>query len=122
MFKYMEIMKKINRLLLFLALFAVNVSFAQDGTPDTSFDGDGKVTTTFGVYDSSVSSLAMQSDGKIIAVGTVSDYTSGYSQFALARYNQDGSLDATFGAQGTVVSDFLGLEISAFSMNIQLDD
>jgi uncharacterized delta-60 repeat protein len=45
-------------------------------------------------------SLALQPDGKIVVAGS-----SGLD-FALARYNADGSLDAGFGSGGTVTTDF----------------
>lgn len=75
-----------------------------DGTLDTSFDSDGKVTLDFGSgkHDHG-QSLAIQPDGKIIMGGTSLDtYT---SDFALARFNQDGSLDNTFGAGGKVITN-----------------
>jgi len=68
-----------------------------NGTLDTSFDGDGKVFTNFdnNNYDAAYD-LAIQADGKLVAVGeTVS--SGGGSDFAIARYNPNGSLDTTFG-------------------------
>ena len=41
-----------------------------DGTPDTSFSGDGKQTTAFAV-SAGASGVALQADGKIVAVGEV---------------------------------------------------
>jgi len=82
------------------------------------------VTTTFpeGSYASDV---ALQADGKIIAAGTVFvDFIIGEpsdTDFALARYNSDGSLDPTFGNGGTVSTDFFGNEDDAFSVLIQPD-
>ncbi|MEM8493868.1 MAG: RHS repeat-associated core domain-containing protein [Planctomycetota bacterium] len=68
------------------------------GVLDTAFDGDGQVTTDLG-GDDSAESVAIQSDGKIVVGGT-SD-----GDFALARYNTDGTLDTTFGTSGTTVVD-----------------
>ena len=69
--------------------------------------------------------VAIQADGKIIAAGTVFvDFNPGESSdtdFALARYNPDGTPDATFGNGGQVSTDFLGLEDDAFSVLIQPD-
>ena len=62
-----------------------------DGTLDTSFDGDGKQTTTVG-SGASVSSILQQADGKLVVAGSFDD------GFALVRYNMDGSLDTTFSA------------------------
>src|SRR5262249_59191421 len=47
----------------------------------------------------------LQRDGKIIAGGTITTRDTN-SDFALARYNQDGSLDMTFGESGKVTTDF----------------
>ena len=69
--------------------------------------------------------MALQADGKIIAAGTVFvDFIIGESSntdFALARYNPDGTPDATFGNGGQVSTDFFGMEDDAFSVLIQPD-
>jgi uncharacterized delta-60 repeat protein len=93
-------------ILLIATCFADNVQ-ADPGDLDTSFGFDGKVTTGFGIgsYDSS-GDMAIQSDGKIVAVG-YSDAGGSYD-FALARYNTDGSLDLGFGSGGIVLTDFSG--------------
>jgi uncharacterized delta-60 repeat protein len=107
----------------FLGDFKV-VRYNSNGSLDTSFGDGGIVTTTFpeGSYAFDV---ALQADGKIIAAGTVFvDFNPGESSntdFALARYNPDGSPDATFGNGGQVSTDFLGLEDDAFSVLIQPD-
>ena len=70
-----------------------------DGSLDTTFDGDGKVTTDFGDSEDA-RGVAIQADGKIVAAGST------LGDFALARYNTDGSLDTTFGSDGKVTTDF----------------
>ena len=96
-----------------------------DGSLDTSFGAGGIVTTIFPGDGSFAFALALQSDGKIIAAGTdFFDFNPGDmsdTDFALARYNPDGSLDATFGNGGTVTTDFLGAEDDVFSVLIQPD-
>jgi uncharacterized delta-60 repeat protein len=70
-----------------------------NGTLDASFSGDGKQTTDFGATNSDKAlAVTLQSDGKIIAVGRAG-LGSG-SDFALARYNPNGSLDTTFSGDG----------------------
>ena len=107
----------------FLGDFKV-VRYNPNGSLDTSFGDGGIVTTTFpeGSY---AFALALQSDGKIIAAGTVFvDFNPGDmsdTDFALARYNPDGSLDTTFGNGGTVTTDFFGNEDDVFSVLIQPD-
>ncbi|RTY93465.1 T9SS type A sorting domain-containing protein [Flavobacterium sp. GT3R68] len=114
-------MKRIKRLFLVSILTTTMISFAQDGTLDTTFDVDGKVVTLFGSNLSSVHDLAVQPDGKIIAGGSVFATSTIYNQFALARYNQDGSLDGAFGVGGKAVSDFSDLRLEFTAMAIQSD-
>ncbi|HEY4257005.1 MAG TPA: delta-60 repeat domain-containing protein [Candidatus Udaeobacter sp.] len=100
------------------------VRYNPNGSLDRSFGNGGIVTTTFpeGSYAFDV---ALQPDGKIIAGGTVFvDFIPGElsdTDFALARYNPNGSLDTTFGNGGTVMTDFFGNEDDAFSVLIQPD-
>src|SRR5437867_2594115 len=100
------------------------VRYNPNGSLDRSFGNGGIVTTTFpeGSYAFDV---ALQPDGKIIAAGTVFvDFNPGDlsdTDFALARYNSDGSLDTTFGTGGTVMTDYFGFEDDVFSVLIQPD-
>jgi uncharacterized delta-60 repeat protein len=71
--------------------------FNADGSPDLDFSFDGKVTIDFANREDGCNALALQPDGKIIAVGTSSDTTTFSGDFAVARLNPDGSLDETFG-------------------------
>lgn len=91
-----------------------------DGTLDASFGRGGKVTTAFAAGSSDMAlAVALQPDGKIIAAGQTSN---GNSDFALARYNVDGTLDASFGANGTVTTDVLALSSdAAFAVVVQAD-
>jgi uncharacterized delta-60 repeat protein len=80
------------------------VRYNTDGSLDTSFGTGGKVRTVFSASNSEhATAIAIQSDGKIIAVGSAN--TSGSYDFALARYNTDGSLDTGFGTGGKLVID-----------------
>ncbi len=74
-----------------------------DGSLDSSFGTGGKVTTDFGGSDAALAAV-LQPDGKIVAVGTSA------ADFALARYNTDGSLDTSFGTGGKVTTDFGGTD------------
>ena len=77
-----------------------------DGSLDISFDGDGIVTTAMAAGDDFDSFIAVATDsaGRIVAVG---DAESGGLVFdwALARYNPDGSLDGAFGSGGKVTTN-----------------
>ena len=107
----------------FLGNFEV-VRYNPNGSLDTSFGNGGVVTTIF-PQGSYAFDVALQTDGKIIAVGTVFvNFDPGEqsdTDFALARYNPDGTPDATFGSGGQVSTDFLGFEDDAFSVLIQPD-
>jgi len=71
--------------------------FLTDGTMDLSFSGDGKQITDFGA-DESIEALALQPDGKIVAVG--STLSGAQADFAIARYQSDGSADNSFSDDG----------------------
>jgi uncharacterized delta-60 repeat protein len=78
-----------------------------DGSLDPSFGSGGKATTQFpGFVDVTGEGVEVQPDGKIVAAVTLGRNADENSDFALARYNADGSLDSAFGTGGTVVTDF----------------
>jgi uncharacterized delta-60 repeat protein len=89
--------------------------YKSDGSLDPSFGGDGKVTTDFGGFDRA-NAVAIQADGKIVAAG----WCCAGQNFALARYNADGSLDRTFDGDGKVVTDF-GRDDRPLDIAIQAD-
>ena len=80
--------------------------YNSDGTLDTSFGNGGKVNTDFAGDADQASAIVIQADGKIVAAGVAANGTTG-NDFALARYNTNGSLDTSFGNGGKVTSDFL---------------
>jgi uncharacterized delta-60 repeat protein len=94
------------------ALVRLNIN----GSLDTSFGDNGRVTTDFEtssipVYVSEdwIFGLSIQTDNKIVVAGTASKSNelgnlAGY-RFALARYNVNGSVDTSFGTSGRVTTD-----------------
>lgn len=92
-----------------------------NGTLDTTWDGDGIAVTDFGASDV-CRAMALQGNGKVVAAGYTGvgggapampgegDGEKGPSDAALARYNTNGSLDATFGTGGKVITDLQGEE------------
>lgn len=90
-----------------------------DGTLDTTFDTDGKVTTAIGSIDDRIYAIALQPNGKIVVAGFA--YTGSSYDFALARYNTDGSLDATFGNGGKVTTPFGTGSDDAYAIALQPD-
>jgi uncharacterized delta-60 repeat protein len=79
-----------------------------DGSLDGTFGTGGKVTTRFGlgIPFTVAHALVLQPDGKIVVAGTATPATDW--DFGLARYNPNGTLDATFGAGGRVTTDISG--------------
>lgn len=93
--------------------------YNRDGTLDSSFDGDGKVTTDFDLNEDEAFAVAIQADGKIIAAGSANGPNT--LDFAVARYNPDGSLDSTFDGDGKVITDFAGGNDLGRGVAIQAD-
>ncbi|MCD4742761.1 MAG: hypothetical protein K8R67_09845, partial [Desulfobacteraceae bacterium] len=101
-------------------IFTASFSYAGSaGTLDTDFDTDGIVTTDINGHDSA-NGVAIQADGKIVVVGTTEDLTDS-PKFIVCRYNEDGSLDTTFDADGIVITDVGGDDASARAVAIQSD-
>lgn len=96
------------------------VRYNPDGSLDTTFGGDGRVTT-FVQYGAAYS-LAIQPDGKIVAAGysCFSCGEPGWGAFSVIRYNTDGSLDTTFDSDGIVETVISGIDI-AYSVAVQAD-
>jgi uncharacterized delta-60 repeat protein len=83
--------------------------FNSVGTLDASFGIEGSVQTTFGDQAAEGNDVVLQSDGKIIVVGsTGAGSYSALNDFALVRYNSDGSFDQSFGRGGKVTTHFPG--------------
>jgi uncharacterized delta-60 repeat protein len=74
------------------------VRYTPDGSLDPSFGNGGIVMSSLGASDDIAAALVQQIDGRLVALG----YSSG--DFALTRYTEDGSLDASFGNGGKVVT------------------
>jgi len=92
--------------------------FNPNGVLDTTFDGDGKVITPIGTSYDYANCLAIQPDGKIVVAGY--SYNGSQYDFALARYNPDGSLDAEFDDDGKLTTP-IATDSYAYSVAIQPD-
>lgn len=90
-----------------------------DGTLDMSFGTGGKVTTTYGTFRDRIEAIRIQTDGKIVAAGHSWDGT--VSVFALARYNSNGTLDASFGSGGKVTTVLGTSDSYAYAIAVQTD-
>jgi uncharacterized delta-60 repeat protein len=89
---------------------------AQPGDLDPSFSVDGKVRTGFRGGFGEAHSVAIDSQGRIVAAGV-----SSAGNFTLARYTTNGSLDPSFSANGKVTTDF-GLGFGANAIAIDSND
>ncbi|MEQ1530731.1 MAG: hypothetical protein ABL925_15560, partial [Methylococcales bacterium] len=77
--------------------------YNSDGSLDTSFSGDGKLSYSFDANSDYAESVAVQADGKILVAGETLLKSSNY-HYALLRLNTDGSLDTSFSDDGVVIS------------------
>jgi len=119
-----KLLTPICTLILMLNL-AVISSQAAPGELDITFGVNGKVTTSIGTNKRAIANaVALQADGKIVAAGYSligTDPNSTNNDFAVVRYNADGSLDTTFGSGGIVTTPIgIGYD-TAFSAAIQSD-
>ena len=73
------------------------VRYNADGSLDTSFGFGGKVTTPIGGGDDQPNAVVLQPDGRILVVGQSDNTLTQDLDFAMIRYNPDGSLDNTCG-------------------------
>jgi uncharacterized delta-60 repeat protein len=99
-----------------ITLSLVHFGEARPGDLDPTFGVGGKVTTDFGNADAA-RALVLQPDSKLVAAGE----GVGANCFVLARYLPDGSLDGTFGVDGTVTTDFFGGNDGVGPLILQLD-
>ena len=94
------------------------VRYLPDGELDPSFSDDGWQATAFAGSDARVQAIELLANGKIVAAGATGP--SRGSDFALARYDADGSLDTGFGDNGRQLTDFGGID-QAHALAIQPD-
>jgi uncharacterized delta-60 repeat protein len=88
------------------------VRYNEDGSRDGSFGtgvgaNAGVVTTRVSDVNDEITAVALQSDGRIVVGGRTGRLgVNAFEDFVLARYNTNGSLDASFGANGIVITNF----------------
>lgn len=113
-------MKKIIAALSFVLISNQSLK-AQDGVLDNTFGTGGKVSTSF-IRQDEINDIAIQADGKIVAVGICVNTVTTLQMISVARYNSNGSLDNSFGTNGlvttTVVANF---DCSASAVKLQTD-
>lgn len=97
------------------------VRYMPDGVLDDDFGGNGRVVTDTNGKHSSAVALVLQPDGKLAAAGTADNGTGTHDDFALIRYNPDGTLDRSFGEGGRVTTDLGRTDDLAFDLTLQRD-
>jgi uncharacterized delta-60 repeat protein len=112
--------------------YARNLAYAHDTFALARYDSSGRLDPTFGsggkvltpIYPQTgagvndmAQAVAIAPDGKIVVAGVTGTFL---ADFAVARYHPDGTLDGTFGGDGTVVTD-IGGQDSANAVLIQPD-
>jgi len=96
------------------------VEVGTSGQLNGGFGTGGKVLTDIDGRDDSANGVVLQPDGKIVVAGTSDRGSKHEDDFALARYNTDGTLDSAFGTVGTVTTSF-GANDVATDIAIQPD-
>lgn len=91
--------------------------FNTDGSPDATFDGDGKVVTPVSNSSDAARSIVLQSDGKIVAAGF--NNTGNAADFSIVRYNVNGSLDSSFDGDGIVVTAVGSSQDELYSVSVK---
>jgi uncharacterized delta-60 repeat protein len=99
--------------------FAV-ARYNANGTLDTSFGGDGKVTIASAFVNNQANAAAIQADGKIVAAGFAGSVSGQDNSFMVARFNVDGTADSSFGTNGIVVTP-VNTNAFATSIAVQTD-
>jgi uncharacterized delta-60 repeat protein len=98
--------------------------YDSDGNLDTTFGTNGKITTAVSAGNDTdqAFAVAIDSNGKIVTAGVANGGATG-NDFALVRYNSDGTLDSTFGAGGKVITPISAGngDDRAFALAIQSD-
>lgn len=95
--------------------------FNSNGSLDSTFGAVGKVITSIGSYIDISYSLVIQNDGKIVVSGQSWNNIDETYSFAVLRFNNNGSLDNSFGTNGIVITDFANFEDYGNSISVQND-
>ena len=96
--------------------FAI-AAYNADGSPNTSFGANGKTLLDFAGGDDVIRSLALQSNGDLVAAGSAAT-AAGINQVGVARFLPSGALDSHFGSKGKVMTGVNGVDDEATSVVI----
>jgi uncharacterized delta-60 repeat protein len=87
-----------------------------DGTPDSTFSGNGNIQIDITIYEESANAVAVQDDGKIVLAGMTN-----YDFYTVARLTTAGTLDTSFGDDGIMFANLNPDYDLAISVAIQAD-
>ena len=93
--------------------------FKPNGSMDAAFGKGGKVVTSIGSGEDEASAISLQPDGKIVVAGSSNNGLN--FDFAVVRYNANGSLDPTFGKEGIAITFIRNGDDQATSVAMQTD-
>lgn len=96
------------------------VRYNSDGSLDNSFNGDGIATHAIGTTDDKGTTIKLQSDNKIVVAGMTQNGLS--YDFAILRFNSDGTLDNSFDTDGIVTTGFIGSTSNEQANGMALQD
>jgi len=92
-----------------------------NGAVDTTFGSSGKVSTSFFGLGDQVRELAIDSSNRIVAAGITRINSCSATDFGIARYTENGQLDASFGNQGKASLDLYNDDNSVYALTVQPD-
>ena len=105
----------------YTGLFIALARFKGDGTPDNTFDGDGKVISNVA---GRAFAVAIDSNDRIVVAGDAPRSSGAdFSDFIVARFSPNGSIDPTFGGgDGFTVTDIGGVSNEAHGLEVLADN
>lgn len=112
-------MKNKFRVINILFFLTINSVYGQNWALDGTFGNGGLVSTNINNGNNEAFAITTQIDGKIIVGGYSNNNNN--TDFTIARYKTDGSLDLLFNSNGIVVSDFMGKDDYGYALAIQPD-
>lgn len=111
----------LGALLMWLALSSASMAFAQAGRLDTSFATGGIFSDNFNGATGFATAVALQTDGKIVAVGESGTFGESEGDGEVVRLNTNGTLDTGFGSGGVVTIRCADFENEIVGVAIQTD-
>lgn len=97
------------------------MKYDSTGTLVSGFGENGIVTYHHSAYNV-IYDLVIQPDGKILATGSIGEFAPGNNDWALLRFEKDGSPDITFGNSGLTITEFFGEQDEAQSVALDGND